>query len=767
MKEIFARVLRYWYWFVLSIAASLVLAMVYIRYQTPVYYIESRFLIKHQDPTSAQGQVISQLGQDDNGSDVQNEIEVLKTNLLMKRVVRDLQLNVNIFSHGNIKSTELYKSAAPFRVVLLSQNDSVGAEAWKVTMNPESHLLELNGAEGASTVHWGDTVRAKCGVFILDSGRYAFPANEEFLLMIQPADQTAGGILGGLKVAPIEDGMNIIKMSLSDPVPERGRDILNDLYNVYVQANVEDQSTLADSTITFINNRLGIVSEELSGVEKNIEQFKSSNNLTDLGQQAQLVTTNANDLQKQMIQLDVQLEVLDAIAKQLEGTDFRVVPTSLQAQSPVYNSLVEKFNGLVMERDQELETTKPGNPLIVQLDNEIERIRGDLKAELKNIRDQMMINKSNLQGRINETMGTIRGIPSKQRTFLDISRQQEVKQQLYLFLLQKREETAISKSGTLSHSRLIDPAKSAPAPFSPNHETIYLSWLIAGLLIPAAVIYLKELANNKVREKRDITSQTDVPIIGEIGHNKLGDTLVVTGDSRSLIAEQFRSIRTNLNFIMTGKQRQVILVTSSMSGEGKSFFSLNLANTIAISGKKVVLLELDLRKPRLSAQLGLTNEQGVTNYIISNVELKYLPKQVLNQPNLYVINAGPIPPNPAELLMQDRMKALFEYLHANYDYIVIDTPPVGLVTDALLLSKYAGACLYVTRQDYTFKEQISIIEDLHAGNKMKGMAIILNDVENKGGKRYGYGYGYGAGNTSYYSDEEPIKKIWRKILLKN
>jgi len=768
VREIFARITRYWYWFVLSVIFCIGVARVYLRYSIPVYNIESRFLIKKQNPaTSSQQEVISQLNGGDNSEDVQNEIEIIQTKFLMKRVVHDLQLNVGIYAKGRIRgATEMYKNA-PFRIHLLYISDSAIGVSWKVSLNAQSMEPVLTESSGATIqAHWGDTIRVKDIAFTVENNGAKFPVDGEYILSIAPEDALALSFLSRIKVAPVADGMNIIRMSVADPLPERGADILNDLYEVYVKANIEDQSTLADNTITFIDNRLTLVSQELSGVEKNIEQFKTSNNLTDLGLQSSIVTNNENDLQKQMVQQDVQLEILDAIESQLNAKDFRVVPTSLQTQSPGYTSLVDKFNSLVLERDGQLETSKENNPLILQLNDRIEGVRKDLRTALENVRKEMLINKANLSSRMDAAMGMIKGIPSKQRTFLDISRQQEVKQQLYIFLLQKREETAISKSGTLSNSRLIDPARADLVPFSPNRSSIYLTGLIIGLLLPAGFIYLSELLNNKIRERRDITMQTDAPILGEIGHNKSGDLLVATSEARTIIAEQFRAIRTNLRFLLTGKQHQVILITSSMSGEGKSFISLNLANSLAISGKKVVLLELDLRKPRLSGQLGLENEQGFTNYIISNADLKYLPKPVMNQPNLFVINSGPIPPNPAELLLQDKVKLLFEYLYANYDYIVIDTPPVGLVSDALLVSHYADTCLYVTRQNYTFKQQISIIDDLFTGQKMKGLSVLINDVDSGRHQGYGYGYGYGYGDGSYYTNDQVKRSFWRALFSK-
>jgi tyrosine-protein kinase Etk/Wzc len=385
-----------------------------------------------------------------------------------------------------------------------------------------------------------------------------------------------------------------------------------------------------------------------------------------------------------------------------------------------------------------------------------------LTASLGNLDKVMEINKNDLTQRLNKVEGLIESAPSKERVFQDISRQQVVKQQLYLFLLQKKEETAIMKSGTSSASRLIEPARSEPGPFSPNRQNIYLIGLLVGLFIPAAGIYMSELLNDKIRDKQDIESRTDIPIVGEIGINRSTKTLVVERESRSAIAEQFRAVRTNLQFLLAGKPSKIILITSSMSGEGKSFISANLASTLAISGKKVALLELDLRKPKLSAALNLPNDNGFTNYIVSNLELKYLPKPVPDNPNLFVIGSGPIPPNPAELLLHDKVKTMFEYLNDNFDYIVIDSPPVGLVTDALLISKYTDVTLFILRPRYTFRQQLEIVEELSKNRKMHGISILLNQVKANSGRRYGYGYGYGYGYYEYYSGE---KRSWNLMRL--
>ena len=506
------------------------------------------------------------------------------------------------------------------------------------------------------------------------------------------------------------------------------------------------------------------MADELKDVETNVEQFKKINNIsTDIRTQSGLLLENVSDLEKLITEQEVKTNVVGSIEQHLNSNVFRIVPGALVIQDPTYLSMVEKYNMLVLERDNQLQTTKEDNPFIKSLNQQILNLKADLLISLSNIKRGMRIARNELSQKKNRFLGEISLVPSKERAFIEISRQQNVKQQLYLYLLQKREETAISKSGTLANSRLIDPPVSSRAPFSPNRRLIYIIALIIGVLIPAGLIYIKDLLNNKITSKDDITRITKVPIFGELGHNNTGETIIARQDARTVLAEQFRLMRTNLHFLLKGNTHQIILLTSSMSGEGKSFLSINLALSLAISGKKVVLLELDLRRPKISNALGVISNKGFTNYVVADMPMSSLLQPTTLDPNLFVISAGAIPPNPAELILMDKTTSLFDYLRKEFDFIIVDTAPVGLVTDALLLSKYADANIYVVRQNYTLKEHINIINDLAVNAKMTNMSILINDVKSKGS--YGYGYGYGYGGKGYYTDQpekKPFFKRWKK-----
>jgi capsular exopolysaccharide synthesis family protein len=529
--------------------------------------------------------------------------------------------------------------------------------------------------------------------------------------------------------------------------------------------NEEDKNKIADSTINFIDDRLAVVSAELSGVEKNIEQFKIKNQLsTNIPEQATLALNNASDLQKQLTEQEVQINVVEALEDHLKGNTQRIVPNAAVIQDPTYISTVQEYNTLVLERDRQLQTTKPDNPVVQNLNSQIEVVKKNLIVSLDNIKKEMQISRNELSKKNDQFKTQMKAVPSKERVFLDISRQQDIKQQLYLYLLQKREETAISKSGTLANSRLIEPGKSDALPFTPKKSLLYLAALCLGILLPSVSIYLKNVLNNTVNNRSDVTKETNVPVLGEIGHNATRKTIVAEQNSRTALAEQFRAVRTNLQFLLKGKDHQVIMITSSTVGEGKSFFTINLGSSLAISNKKVVLMELDLRKPKISKELGLSTETGFTDYLISKCNREAIIKQTPVHPNLFLISSGSIPPNPAELLLSTEVDELFAWLKTEFDYIIVDTPPAGVVIDPVLLGKYADASIYIVRQRQTFKEQLKMVNDFKQNNKIPNLSILINDVRlNKtSGYRYQYGYGYGY-VPDYYSDgKKPKFKFLKK-----
>jgi len=396
---------------------------------------------------------------------------------------------------------------------------------------------------------------------------------------------------------------------------------------------------------------------------------------------------------------------------------------------------------------------------VKNVDQQLEELRSGMKSYISSLRRSYQVTVDELKSKSSSIASGIKQVPEKQRILLDYTRQQQIKQELYVFLLKKKEEMSISRSATVSSLKIIDPAKKEPGPISPRRSRVYLMAFVIGLIVPGIRIGAKELFNTRIAGKRDIDRLTNMPILAEIGHSKHDEAVIVKNDSRTVIAEQFRALRTNLQFLMAGDDRKVIMVTSSMSGEGKSFISINLAATIALAGKKVVLMELDLRKPQISQHLNIKQAQGFSNYVIGQSTLDDIITPTGVTDNFFVISAGPIPPNPSEIILMPKVAQLFNALKEQFDYIVIDTPPVGLVTDAQLLSNYADVVAYVIRQEYTFKEQLKNADSLYQRGRLKNIGLIVNDVKAEKGGNYGYGYGSG-----YFEEDKrsAIKKVFKR-----
>ncbi len=418
-----------------------------------------------------------------------------------------------------------------------------------------------------------------------------------------------------------------------------------------------------------------------------------------------------------------------------------------------------------------LKTTPPGNQVIRDIEAAIEKISNDMLANLRNVRQTYVVALNDLERKSTRSTADIRSIPRKERELLERTRQQNIMQELYSYLLQKKLETSIASASTISNIKVVEPAASSGSPVQPNRKTSYMLAMFFGLVIPVGIIFLLEYLNDKVKTKSDIQQITDVPILGEIGHAQNSTTLVVTKNNRKFLAEQFRIVRSNLQYILPKVDKPVLLITSSFSGEGKSFVSTNLGAVLALSGKRTIILEFDIRKPKIMKGLGLNERKGLTNYIIGNVELEDVIHPVPDVENLFVIPCGPVPPNPAEMLLNERVKLLFDLLRKKFDTVIIDTAPVGLVSDGITLGQHSDASIYIVRHNYTLKKQIQLIDEIYSQSKLPHLSIIINDIKASSGfggyygyGQYGYGSGYGYGyGYGYFDNEKPRGGLLKRV----
>lgn len=757
--------LRYWYLFVIGVMLSLGAAFFYLKYTTPEYNIRSKVLIKDDEkgPDLADASAFGDLDVFNTTKNIDNEIEVLNAISLMERVLTELSLNTRYFKPGLLQDVEIYGKALPLKVIV----GNLDSAAYDMTLRlhvtkSNTFDLEEEDAEGAvvtSSHQFGQEIKRPYGVFtvVAAAGVSSPTSPKDITVTFQDIRKLANYYNGSrLTIAQVNKDASVLMISLVEPVRQKGKDIVNKLIEVYNKEAVEDKNVVASNTIQFIDERLKFLTTELSEVEKDVEAYKRQNELTDVSSEAQIYVESASEYNRQLAEFEIQLDVLNSIETYLRGTEgqYQLVPSTLSIQDPTLLGLITKFNELQLERDRMLQTTPASNLLIQNINDQLANLRVNILENLHNIKRGLEITRNNLQASQAQFQSRIQQVPSIERELLEIKRQQGIKEGLYLYLLQKREEAALSLAAAVSNSRVLDPAMVGDEPVKPKRALVYLLALLLGLGIPFAGIYGKDVLNNKVQERKDVEAATATPVLGELAHSTSRDIVVVTKESKSPVAEMFRLVRTNLQFSTAGKANQVLLITSSMSGEGKTFFSVNIGASLVLTGKKVVILGFDLRMPKLLQELGLPEGKGITNFVISDhltVEDILRPSQVV--PDLFVISSGPIPPNPAELMMNTKVGDLIKELRKRFDYIIIDTAPVGQVADAYTLAPHIDSSIYIVRYGYTYKSQLAIIEDVYRNKKLSHPMIVLNDAQKVNGNGYGYGYGYG----------EAKKKTWRNM----
>jgi tyrosine-protein kinase Etk/Wzc len=749
IKDLLIKYLRYWYFFVICVVLCLAAAFFHIRYNTtPEYYVSSTLLIKSSTSNPVLAGGLSE-GSFTQGMDksIGNEMIILQSRNLMHRVLSELSLNTSYFVEGRLRNVEVYEEDLPINLIISKLDSLAFGKSIKIHILDNNHFEVIEeGIDGeiiTSNHKFGEEISKKYATFtVIGSADMEF--SKEITVQFHDIRKLAESYSQRLKIVLETKDANVLRLSLTDAVPQRSIKILNKIVEVYNKEAIEDKNQVELSTIEFLDERIQFLSTELSDVEKDVEQYKQQKNLTDIGSNAQIYLQSASEYNKELENFELQLEIINSLEDYLGQEEIKLVPSSLNIEDVTLNGLISKFNELQLERQRMLRTIQPGSSLIVNIEDQLANLRVNIRENLRNIKSGLVITRDNLQSSSAQFQSKIRQVPSIERELLEINRQQSIKQAIYLFLLQKREEAGLSLASTMSQSRIIDSATADDYPFNSQNVPTFLAALVMGLLIPFSVIFLKTSLNDKVTEKKEVEHLANVPILGEIVHSDNQGPLQITEGNNSVIAETFRLVRANLQFASLGNENKVLLVTSSDSGEGKTFVSINLGASLALSGKRVLLMGFDLRKPRLMKALGLNNLMGITDYLISNeLSAESLIVPLKGVEDLYLIGAGTLPPNPAELMMSTRVKQLMDELRRQFDYIILDSPPVGRVADVFSLVPYIDSTLYIIRYNYTTKTQLAILKDLHQNKKLKHLNLILNDAKQYNGNAYAYGYGNG------------------------
>jgi len=763
LKELFNNLLNKWRLFLSSIILCLFIAFMYSCYTPPVYMVNAKLLVNDDEKGGGLGKQAGALmdlgGIMGSKNSVDNEVEILKTRFLMEKVVREMQLNIVYSKKINFLKRELYSS--PFKFDIIKGIDTLMTKDFEVK-KISGNRLKIKGEKIEKEVSFGEQFNIEgIGLIQLKPSQVSMTVGEDFYVTINSVDDRVAALMNQLNIAPSNKMVSIIDLGFKYNLPKKGEDILNTLIKKYSQANLNDKNAIADSTYHFIKERLNKIASELGDVENEVEVFKKRNQLADMTEQGKLLVQTSSEFTTELAKAETQVTILNDLEKYLKenGNNKRVFPSSLIPADMVFGNLMSQYNSLLVEREKQLLSVTEESPFIQNIDKQIAGLKNDILTNIQSAKNTAIATRNKLKSQVNAADSQISDVPQIEKNYLKLARNQQIKQELYIFLMQKAEETAISKTSNNSIAKIIDPPKSQNSPISPKKQIIYLAGIFAGLAIPILIILAQSLLNTTINTKEDIVALTQVPVIGEINHNDSSDNLIVANQSRSAISEQFRALRTNLSFYLKNSNQKAILVTSSMSGEGKSFSAINLANTLALTGKKVLLMELDLRKPGLSAKLNISNTIGFSNYTIdNNVTIKDIVKPLTINKNMFIISSGPLPPNPAETLMSERMPELISQLKFEFDYIIMDAPPIGIIADAQLLSAYCDVTLYIVRQKVTQKQQLNIVEELYSSSKMTNLGIVVNDIV---GKDYGYGYRYGN-----YGQVEEQTTVFQNILNK-
>ncbi|MHA7057482.1 GumC family protein [Aquimarina sp. M1] len=758
-REEILKYVKKWYWFLLSISIFGTLAYLHIRYTIPQFNVSGTILISQEESVSeSELSAFKDLGLlDDSKNKIENEIQIIKSRTLLTNVVNNLKLNVQYFTKGRVLEVENYPKSL-VEINFLSADSIVRTKSknFRVLINSDTSFSFVDEEDKKLSDHsFGKTINTSIGDIVITPNIKSIESNKGKVIDIKitPVNVVAQRYRNKLAVMTIGKGSSIVKLSLNDPVKEKAKDIINNLVEEYNKSTIENKKITSARTAGFINERLELISGDLSEVDDEAAGYKSKFGLTnDVSAQTQRVADIDSRNIQEINRLETQLRKIESTRRFVLSQDgkYDILPSTLGFDDPSITSTVARYNQLISQRKRLLKSSSEQNPVVVNIDEQIGSLRQGLIASLNGAKSSINISLNSLRTQDKYFSGKLYNAPLRQKELTAIGREQGIKEQLYLYLLQKREEAEITSHITLSNARVIDKASTLGSyPVSPNKRMIYFGAIFLGLALPFLTIYLLDLFNTKVNSREDLENVLSMPILGAIPKTKTKKSnIVVSRNSRSSVAEAFRILRTNLGFLMAGIKKEtgkVIFVTSTISGEGKTLVSSNLAQALAISGKKIAYLGTDFRDPKFHNFFNFPKGKdalGFTNFIM-NSDIK--PEDIIyeqgeNDP-IFVVPSGAIPPNPAELLMNDRVKEMFEYLGEHYDYIVVDTAPVSLVTDTLLISHFADLSIYIVRENYSDKRILQIPENLYREKRLPNMAVLLNAAGDKVG--YGYGYGYG------------------------
>lgn len=780
-RELFFKYYAYWKWFIASLIVCLIFAWLYLHFTTPVYNISAAIIVRDDkkggDTRTSALSMFEDMGIMPSSQNIDNEIEIMQSKSLIKDVVTELNLHITYYSKGAINNNELYTNS-PIRVNLPPQEaDRLPAEGVQLDVDYlPGGKFEVYSIINEKEIHkqfdrLPAVLPTEVGTFNFTadstaSSRHTEPMRIE--ITISAPLRVARGYAGALTIEPTSKTTSVARISLKNSNQQRGEDFINKLVEIYNRNTNNDKNEVAQKTEEFIKERIGIIDSELGNTEQQLETFKRDAGVTDVTKDAELAATEKSEYEKLVADNGIQINLVQYLQAYLNTPQHAndVLPTNVGLMDTNLSQLINEYNTTVLERNRLLRSSSETNPVVSRINSSVRDMRANLGTTINSVLKGLLITKTDLDRQANKYAGRISNAPGQERKLVGIQRQQEIKSGLYLMLLQKREENAIALAATTNNARIIDNAIPDEYPVSPKKKLIYLIAFVLSVGIPMGIIYVKDLLRYRIIDRQDVEKLTTVPIVGDVAvaASKEQRPIVVRENDNDMMAETFRAIRTNVLFMLGDTGKKVILVTSTISGEGKTFIASNLAVSLSLLGKKVLLIGLDIRKPGLNKVFNILHkEKGFTQYLSSpqTTDLFALVRPSMVTPNLYILPGGLVPPNPTELVSRRALDDAITLLSKEFDYILLDTAPIGIVTDTQIIARVADLSIYVCRADYTTKTDYRLINELYDQKRLPQLCTIINGLDmtkkkygyGKYGKHYGYGKKYGYGKQYGYGFE--------------
>lgn len=769
-KRIWSRAVRYWYVILLSLIIALLIAYLQNRYAARIYPVTASILIKETQENS-EGKLLYNNPLVSYYRNYLNELYIIRSYPLIQKVIEDLKFTVSFYKEGDILTSETYDQV-PVEVTMIDVNGRRQKSINFVVLDKKRYQLgdpDDGVSKNVQVFNFYDTVQYDGLVFVVEpkEGKDLDVYEENaYILTYKASHLLTGSYVSKLRVSWAEQGAGVIDLHVNGPDPVKEMDFLNGLIQTYQQYDLDKKSQSASRAIEFINSQLRSISDSLGKVELQVEQFKDKNVLTDLSSETMRLYQRLEDLEMEKARISIRENYYQYIINYIQkgqNLDQVILPSSIGMNDAILSSLLSTMVQLQLEIKAFGNTGKLENPAMAKLRERITMIKDDIIESVRNQRATDQIQLDFYSKQIKAAEQQLNHLPIAERQYISIQRNYALLENLYVFLMQKRAEADISKASTTTDIVVVNPPMLAGGPIAPKTTQNYMIALALGLMLPFFAFVLSEFFNNKIQSREDVEKITNMPFLGGIGHKKTDNNLVVSNSPKSAVAESFRALRSNLSYFTGGRDKATFMITSSISGEGKTFTTINLSSVLALSGKSVLIIGADMRRPKIFSDFKLNNDTGLSSYLASFKTFDEVV-QSTSQEGLFMVSGGPVPPNPSELLLSGRMEEFMREAIKRFDYVLLDTPPLGIVTDAFVLARFADHTVFVVRQNYTPKSLLKSMHEYYSTGRIQNISVILNDIH-KSGPGYGYGSGYGYGYSysyrngyGYYQDDQEERK---------